>query len=217
MELLKNHEQFEMEVLDFLNSDRLLDPLLFYGGSMLRLCYDLDRYSVNLDFCFIKKVNKKDFYNKCLKYLEAKYKIIDTADKHYTMLYEISSVNYPRNLKIEIRKEIKKKLYEESIAYSKYSNRQVLIKTISLETVMHDKVKTFLNRGEIRDCFDIEFLYKKGIKMNMSAVDKKKLLQKIDSLTKQDYKVKLGSIIDSNIRKYYVENNFKILKMALAG
>ena len=50
----------------------------------------------------------------------------------------------------------------------------------------------------------------------MKNIDKKKLketLKQIESLTLNDYKVKLGSLIDPEFRKYYVEKNFKILKM----
>jgi hypothetical protein len=44
------HEQFELEILSRMQSGRLLDALVFTGGTMLRLCHGLDRYSVDLDF-----------------------------------------------------------------------------------------------------------------------------------------------------------------------
>ena len=59
MDELKRHEIFEMEVLEKLNSGKFLEPLVFGGGTMLRLCYELDRYSVDLDFWFVKKVPEK--------------------------------------------------------------------------------------------------------------------------------------------------------------
>ncbi|MCX7914169.1 MAG: nucleotidyl transferase AbiEii/AbiGii toxin family protein, partial [Thermodesulfovibrionales bacterium] len=52
-----------------------------------------------------------------------------------------------------------------SIAYSKYSNIQVLVRTLSLEEVMKSKIETFLSRKEIRDVFDIEFLLKGVLKL----------------------------------------------------
>ncbi len=52
-----------------------------------------------------------------------------------------------------------------SIAYSRYSNTQVLVRTLSLEEVMKSKIEAFLNRKEIRDVFDIEFLVKRGIEL----------------------------------------------------
>ena len=50
MNIFEKHEIFEMEVLEKLKNARLLDPLVFGGGSMLRLCHELNRYSVDLDF-----------------------------------------------------------------------------------------------------------------------------------------------------------------------
>lgn len=50
MQNLIAQERFEMEVLGRLNSGRFLQWLHFGGGTMLRLCHRLDRYSVDLDF-----------------------------------------------------------------------------------------------------------------------------------------------------------------------
>jgi hypothetical protein len=46
MDIFRQHEIFEIEVLDKMNSIRALDPLVFGGGTMLRLCHELNRYSV---------------------------------------------------------------------------------------------------------------------------------------------------------------------------
>ena len=54
MDILSQHEVFEIEVLEKMNSSKMLDPLIFGGGSMLRLCHELNRYSVDLDFWFVK-------------------------------------------------------------------------------------------------------------------------------------------------------------------
>ncbi|MCX7991875.1 MAG: nucleotidyl transferase AbiEii/AbiGii toxin family protein, partial [Proteobacteria bacterium] len=49
MQDLVKQEHFEIEVLDRLKSGKLLDSLIFTGGTMLRLCYGLNRFSVDLD------------------------------------------------------------------------------------------------------------------------------------------------------------------------
>ena len=53
-----------------MNSAKLLDPLIFGGGSMLRLCHELNRYSVGLDFWFVKAIPQDDFFDKCGKALD---------------------------------------------------------------------------------------------------------------------------------------------------
>lgn len=50
MDFYKEHEKFEIEVLAKMKNSRALEPLVFGGGSMLRLCNELNRYSVDLDF-----------------------------------------------------------------------------------------------------------------------------------------------------------------------
>ena len=108
MEELIQQEKFEIEVLEYLNSKKYLDKMIFVGGTMLRLCYGLNRFSVDLDFWIIKKINFDKFFLDLKNFLEEKYIIKDCANKFFTILFEISSSEYHRNLKIEIRKEIKK-------------------------------------------------------------------------------------------------------------
>lgn len=216
MQPLIEQEKFELEVLDKLNSKRLLDPLIFCGGTMLRLCYGLNRFSVDLDFWILKKMELKDLFSKIKSALEEDYSVKDAAIKFYTLLFEIKSKNFPRSLKIEIRKEEKKIAKEQAIAYSPYSTKQILLNAVSLSDMMAAKIDTFLNRKEIRDVFDMEFLLKKGILLEAPKEKLNQLLAALDSLTQKDYTVKLGSLLEEKERKYYIKENFKLLKGAIA-
>jgi predicted nucleotidyltransferase component of viral defense system len=211
MQNLSLHEKFEIEALDVLNSKKLLEPLLFGGGTMLRLCHGLNRYSVDLDFYFLKDVNTDVFYKKVLDCLSEQYKITDSAKKHFTLLYEFKSKDYPQRLKIEIRKGIEQFKYEESIAFSVHSTEQVLLKTLTLEQMMDNKIRAFLDRGLVRDCFDIEFLIKKGIKLNADKEAILKIKSKIEQFKKNDFDVALGSLLSAEDRRYYSNNGFKVL------
>jgi hypothetical protein len=218
MDILKQHEIFEMEVINMMNSNRLLDSLVFGGGSMLRLCHELNRYSVDLDFWFIKDIQQDDFFEKITLTVNKEYEITDKQKKHFILLLELRSSKYPRRLKIEIRRKIEEYDYQEKIAFSKFSTKQVLLKAHTLEQSMKNKIMAFIDRGEIRDCFDLEFLLRKGIEL--PVMDKKQLLafnKKISRLRDADYKVKLGSILDSNIRDFYVQNKFSFLKEKLTA
>lgn len=215
MQDLIKQEQFELEVLDKLNSKRLLDNLVLGGGTMLRLCHGLDRFSVDLDFWVVKNINFKRLFKDLHDYLSSLYQMRDSAHKFHTLLYEIKSKEYPRSLKIEIRKEKKKIETRQSIAYSNNSTLQILLRTVSLEDMMKSKIEAFLERKEIRDVFDIEFLFKRGVALNAPLVKLKKLLAGISALTKKDYQVKLGSLLEDEKRQYYTNENFKILKAAI--
>ena len=217
MQNLIKQEQFEIEILDMLNSKNLLKNLVFCGGSMLRLCYDLDRFSVDLDFWLTKNIDVAKLHNDLKKCISRTYKLSDAENKFYTLLFEVRSRDYPRSLKIEIRKQIKKVKIERAIAYSRHANTQVLLNVVSLKDMMALKIETFLQRKEIRDAFDIEFLIKKGIALSNDTATLQQLSIAIDSLTKRDYTVKLGSLLEETQRKYYISENFKILKLAIAG
>jgi predicted nucleotidyltransferase component of viral defense system len=218
MDIFEKHEIFEIEVLEKLKSSKVLEPLVFGGGTMLKLCYELKRYSVDLDFWFIKKIPVKDYFKRLSKILEQEYEVTDAQMKYYTLLFEIRSGNYPKRLKIEIRKKMKECDFQERIAYSKYSNKQVILKTHTLEQTMKNKINALLDRGEIRDGFDIEFLLRKGIDLpKLNAGQLSRLKERVNEFKERDFKVKLGSILESDIRKYYIENRFNYLKEKIAS
>lgn len=214
---LIKQEQFELEVLDRLQSGRFLDRLIFGGGTMLRLCYGLDRYSVDLDFWLLNKNREKDFdhtewFSGLRQFLVRHYEIRDAADKLHTLLIELKSPDYPRSLKLEMRKGVKITKTDRAIAYSIHSSEQVYVRTIPLQDMMMSKIDAFLQRKEIRDAYDLEFLVKKGVQADISPEKWDQVLTAIAALTRQDYNVKLCSLLEADQRSYYRQNNFRILK-----
>ena len=211
MQDLINQEIFEMEVLEYLKNKKILNNLIFIGGTMLRLCHELPRYSTDLDFWLKKKTNISKFFLDIRDILKEKYIITDSQNKFYTILFEIKSEKFPRKLKIEIRKKIGSFEFEQKIAFSKYTNIQVLLDALTLEETMKNKIKAFIERKQIRDCFDIEFLLRKGIKIKESKENLEKILRLIKKFKSSDYKVTLGSILEHNIRQFYIKKNFEFL------
>jgi hypothetical protein len=144
------------------------------------------------------------------------YEITDSQMKFHTLLFELRSAEYPKRLKIEIRREEKDCDYQEKIAFSSFSTKQVLLKAHTLNQTMENKIKAFLDRGEIRDAFDIEFLLRRGVELpaisdRQCKAFNKKLLQ----FKERDFKVTLGSILEDKIRNYYVKQRFGYLEEKL--
>ena len=218
MDILRQHEVFEIEVLEKMNSAKMLEPLVFGGGTMLRLCHELSRYSIDLDFWFVKKISKDAYFETGRKTFERDYEITDAQIKRYTILFELRSARYPKRLKIEIRREWKEVDYQQTIAFSRFSTKQVLLKAHTLDQTMKNKIEAFLDRGEIRDCFDIEFMLRRGVEIPFK--DKGQYLafqKKLTRLKERDFKVKLGSILENDIRKYYVTQRFRFLQEKLTS
>jgi hypothetical protein len=83
---------------------------------------------------------------------------------------------------------------------------------------MKNKIAAFIERGEIRDCFDIEFLLQKGVELSINpGKELDKFRKKLEHLSDLDFKVKLGSILDSDIREYYMNNRFGYLKEKMSS
>jgi predicted nucleotidyltransferase component of viral defense system len=212
MQTLQNLEKLEIEVLELLNSIKALDSLYFGGGTMLRLCHNLNRYSTDLDFWIDTKIDSKSFFLSVKGILSTNYQLTDSANKKYTLLFEIKSPTVNRSLKIEIRKGQKDFSWERKIAFSKFSNKQVLVKGLTLQQMMSNKIESILSRKIIRDCFDIEFLLMRGISLPTDKIKLKNILDIINNFKEQDYKAALGSILDEKERKFYLENRFSFLK-----
>jgi hypothetical protein len=79
------------------------------------------------------------------------------------------------------------------------------------------KIAALLDRGEIRDGFDIEFLLRKGINLpELKAKQLTRLKERVEGFKEKDFKVTLGSVLESDIRKYYIENKFHYLLEKIA-
>jgi hypothetical protein len=73
-------------------------------------------------------------------------------------------------------------------------------------------IAAFLGRKEIRDAYDIEFLLKRGVPLPDEIDTLAQLLGELAKLKNKNLAVKLGSLLGATQRKYYLENNFRILK-----
>jgi len=213
MNALEKHEIFEIEVLDKLKNGRVLQGLVFGGGTMLRLCHEMKRFSADLDFWKITDVDDNKLFEELQNLLRKDYEITDAQIKYYTILVEVHSSHFPKRLKIEIRREPKDCEFEQKIAYSPFSTRQVLVRAHTLKQALEYKIAALLDRGEIRDAFDIEFILRQRISLpKLSDSQKQDLILRLDKFKPQDFKVTLGSVIEEDLRTYYIEQRFNFLK-----
>jgi predicted nucleotidyltransferase component of viral defense system len=214
---LNLHEQFELEVLDLLNREGFLKGLVFGGGTCLRLCYGLNRYSIDLDFWATETFSEKTF-EELKKVLKEQYELTDFKEKYFTFLLECRSKKYPRRLKLEIRRELPPHVRTElAIAFSPASGEQVKLTAFTLKQMSRNKIAALLERGEIRDAYDLEFLFKKGAwqTAQLSQKEKAQMKSRLAQFKPRDFKVTLGSLLSPEERDYYNENGFKILINAL--
>jgi predicted nucleotidyltransferase component of viral defense system len=216
MKRQEDHEGFEMAFLNLLASHRLTDFLVFGGGTMLRLCHELPRYSLDLDFWFYKEADFSDFYGRLRDAASPTYEITDAQEKFHSLLVEMRRARGTTKLKIEVRKNVAPTgSSEHKIAYSPFYASQVLMRGFTLKQMFKNKVSALIERGEIRDAFDLEFLLRKGVEPDLSDEEKKAVVRRLRGFKKRDFDVKLGSIILPDLREYYRTNRFAFLEEKL--
>lgn len=212
MQDLQSLEILEIEILELFSNAKLLEKIYFGGGTMLRLCHNLNRFSTDLDFWIDANSDSKPFFSSMKKLLADNYAITDSMNKKNILLFEIKSTKTNRRLKIEIRKVEGKFEWEKKIAFSSLANKQVLVKGLTLPQMMTNKIEAFLSRKIIRDCFDIEFLLMRGVELKANTEQLEMMKKIISGFKERDYKITLGSILDAKDRKYYIERNFLLLQ-----
>lgn len=127
MQRLKEHEAFEMAMLQWLRAKGLMRPLVFGGGTMLRLCHELPRYSLDMDFLFFKQEDFNTYYHRLEDTIRQEHDVTDAQNKFYSILVEIRRKREMPRLKIEIRKILAPPgSTEEKIAFSPHFPTQVL-------------------------------------------------------------------------------------------
>ena len=191
-------EYLQVVVLDFIYSHPTYSHLLFYGGSALAHCFDLQRLSEDLDFI---DETKKIKVPKLAEDLEDYFlKRTDLPVKTTVQKFRIY-LKFPilRDLGLSTREEtdalfLKVEVFSEFDCCEHYStdirpifkyNRSVLIKTLDASTLMATKVRAILFRKwektdkqgnttvkvKGRDYFDLLWYLQKGIQPNLSCIE----------------------------------------------
>jgi len=197
--ILKEH--YQISVLDELYKSNFSNNLIFKGGTALKLAYNSIRFSEDLDFSIISKINFSDF-KKTIQIIKNKFnesKIQDIYDKYNTLYAKLTfDINFkpiPIGIKIEINKNIKNDSFKSSINLlkSQFNNLEILAPTFTLESILKDKIEILENnsRRQPRDLFDAWYISQKLNKdFNLKdsyKYSKKELMDGLNPLLPKNY------------------------------
>lgn len=191
-------EYLQIVVLDFLYSDPVYSQMLFYGGSALAHCFNLQRLSEDLDFIDeTKKIKIPKLAKDLEKYFSTRTDLPVKAVAQKFRVY----LKFPilRELGVSTREEtdallLKVEVFSRFDFCEQYStdirpvfkyNRSILIKTLDMATLMSTKIRAILYRkwektdkqGNItmkvkgRDYFDLLWYLQQGIQPNLSCIE----------------------------------------------
>jgi predicted nucleotidyltransferase component of viral defense system len=163
-------EEAELIVLKELFESPFYDRLVFKGGTALRLIYGSFRFSEDLDFSITKAIGFSDFQRAVERVVkkDERFSVRDLASKYYTYLAQIRVKEPWRALAFSIKIEISRRVvgnkpadYVNMLAKTPATNATVMVRTLTLEKMLADKLKAIKERKMPRDIFDIWFISQK--------------------------------------------------------
>lgn len=99
------HKNILFQILKDIYSDTTIAPLLgFKGGTAAFMFYELDRFSVDLDFDLLNE-GKEDYVFNRIEQIAKKYGIVKEIErKRFSLLFVLSYEDKARKIKIEINR-----------------------------------------------------------------------------------------------------------------
>lgn len=184
-------EYLQILILKSIYQSKFGQNLSFVGGTSLRLCYDLKRYSEDLDFSLDKKRSEYNFKRLCqliqkdflLINIEADLNVSQekTVQKAFIKVVEILErlgLSRVKGQKIHIKIEVDTNPPDikygriESFFVSKYNEIFPILKH-DLETLFAGKILAILSRPyqRGRDFYDLIWYLNRNVRMNLAYLN----------------------------------------------
>ncbi len=164
---IPKHRKIMFDIIRDIYQSPLGIYLGFKGGTMLYFFYELDRFSVDLDFDLLDESKKEEVYDGIRKILQAYGKIKDEADKNFNLFFLLSYEEGAPGIKIEISKRASEKnRYELKNFYG------IDVNVMKLEDAFANKLVASVERKRTanRDFYDIYFLLLKNTFFNEDII-----------------------------------------------
>lgn len=186
-------KDYLLELLLYSIYSNFSDTLILKGGTALYKFYNLNRFSEDLDFVLNKrKIDLKKILSKILKStslvgIDGRIKNIEKYKNEINIrlnfkgpLYNGSkeslafiSLNISlREKPVQIKKELLIPSYKEIPSFEVFA--------MDVQEILSEKVRAILTRNKARDIYDCWFLLKRGVKPEISLINKKLKIYKLN-------------------------------------
>ena len=199
-----------IRILKEIYDDSVLRGILgFKGGTMAMMFYGLPRMSVDLDFDLLDSKVKEKVFERLDKILPKFGKVLEKADKKYTLFYLVDYGYEQRKLKIEINKIKKDTVYE----IKNYLGISMLV--MNGPAMLACKMAAVVGRKHEanRDVFDMWYFLKSGMEIDEQLFENesgmkmregwKVMVDRINRLKPNEVLFGLGDLLDES-KKYFV-------------
>ena len=172
------HKNIQLQILKEIYTDTAIAPLLgFKGGTAALMFYDLNRFSVDLDFDLLApggaegldENKEKEVFEKILKIAKSYGEIRESRIKRYNLLIILSYDPKAQNIKIEVNRRIFGSRYELKTLLG------ISMLVMVREDMFANKLMAMYERvGKTsRDVFDVYFFAKNNWPINKEIVEKR--------------------------------------------
>lgn len=164
------HKNILLQILKDIYSDTSIAPYLgFKGGTAAYIFYDLDRFSVDLDFDLLDETKKDQVFSRIEKIVKNYGQIKETRKKRFNLFFLISYEEKAQNIKIEINRRMFGSQYEMKT----YLGISMLVMT-EKDMFAHKLMAMHERMGKSnRDIFDVWFFAKNHWLINKKIVEER--------------------------------------------
>ncbi|MEK7168787.1 MAG: nucleotidyl transferase AbiEii/AbiGii toxin family protein [Patescibacteria group bacterium] len=213
---ISKHRSVMLEVLKSIYEDSLLGPILgFKGGTLLYIQYNLNRFSVDLDFDLLDSEKESLVLPRLKKMLKNIGTLEEQSNKRYTLFTLLNYEKGQRNLKIEISKR------NLGSGYKVSNYLGIPIQTMVETDIFANKLIALTTRKEPvnRDVFDTWFLLKNRFDINWDLIQKRTGMKRDQYVKKcieclENWPLKyilngLGELVDNKTKDWIKKNLIK--------
>ncbi len=212
---INKHKNILIKILKDIYTDNAIGPILgFKGGTAAYLFYNLNRFSVDLDFDLLEPEKEDYVFERIEKIISAYGKIKTKSKKYYTLFFELSYAAEDRNIKVEINRRNFGSRYEVVNYYG------ISMKVMLREDMFANKIMAMYERLEKtnRDIFDVWFFLRNDWPINKELVEKRakmpfkefliKCIKKLEKFSQRSILAGMGEFLDAK-QKAWAKANLK--------
>lgn len=185
---IKNTEKdYLLEMVLYVIYRQIGRKLIFKGGTALYKLHSLNRFSEDLDFTVdASKLEVNTLFDKIIKNLKGvningRIKEISDYKNQKNIKLELKGPLFDGNIRnitiITINISLKEKPLlepEQRTIFSQYTDIPSFeVFAMPLEEMLAEKIRALMTREKARDVYDVWFLLKKGVKLNIAYLNKK--------------------------------------------
>ena len=168
-----NHDKYKSTMLKILKeiySDTSLGPVLgFKGGTAALLFYDLNRFSVDLDFDLLDESKEQEVFDKIEKIVSKIGEVKEARIKRYTIFFLLSFEKNEVNIKVEISRRSP----ELKSEYSLQDFMGISMLVMNKDDMFANKLVALVDRKKPvnRDIYDVWFFLEHHWDFNVALIE----------------------------------------------